>query len=47
VQERAVRPRLTDFAEYLEELNRVPNLEASLEAATEPELATAGGILGR
>jgi threonine synthase len=43
VQERAVRPRLTDFAEYLEELNRVP----SIEAATEPELATAGGILGR
>jgi threonine synthase len=43
VQERAVRPRLTDFAEYLEELNRVP----SLDAATEPELAIAGGILGR
>ena len=42
VQERAVRPRLTDFAEYLEELNRVPGLEA-----TEPELAIAGGILGR
>jgi threonine synthase len=43
VQERAVRPRLTDFAEYLEELDRVP----SIEAATEPELAIAGGILGR
>ncbi len=43
VQERAVRPRLTDFAEYLEELNRVPGSEA----ATEPELAIAGGILGR
>jgi threonine synthase len=43
VQERAVRPRLTDFAEYLEELNQVP----SIEAAAEPELATVGGILGR
>src|SRR6201999_959412 len=26
VQERAVRPRLTDFAEYLEELDRVPSI---------------------
>jgi threonine synthase len=45
VQERAVRPRLNDFAAYLEELNRIP----SIEAATEPEFATAtvGGILGR
>jgi threonine synthase len=42
VQDRAVRPRLTDFAEYLEELNRVPSIEAS-----EPELVIAGGPLGR
>jgi threonine synthase len=41
-QDRAVRPRLTDFAEYLEELNRVPSIEAS-----EPELVIAGGPLGR
>ena len=33
-----MRPRLTDFAEYLEELNRVPSIEAS-----EPELVIAGG----
>jgi threonine synthase len=44
VQERAVRPRLTDFAEYLEELDRIPGIEAE---AHEPELAIAGGLLGR
>jgi threonine synthase len=43
VQERAVRPRLNDFAEYLEELDRIPGSEA----VTESELATAGGTLGR
>src|SRR5271155_781091 len=39
VQERAVRPRLNDFAEYLQELDRIPGNEAN-----EPELAIAGGL---
>ncbi|HWZ52169.1 MAG TPA: threonine synthase [Granulicella sp.] len=42
LQERAVRPRLADFAEYLQELDGIPGI-----AAAEPELAIAGGILGR
>jgi threonine synthase len=42
VQERAVRPRLTDFAEYLQELDGSAGIEAN-----EPELAIAGGLLGR
>jgi threonine synthase len=45
VQERAIRPRLNDFADYLQELDRIPGI-ADIQA-NESELVLAGGLRGR